>query len=181
MAQTSRKLTTSSIWGRMLLTAERTSWQERDKEQGTSHREVRHLFSRTTKITFHKACVESTLLYGAETWEMNKALQDRLNGTYIIPLLPLQNLSWKNHPTKAQIHGDILPISTVMTRRKTCFTGHCYRAKDQITSDILLWRLLCPSRGSRPLTYPDIVARDAGLTNDGLDAAMSNKTQWRNR
>ena len=38
--------------------------------------------TRATKIEFFRACVESILLYGAETWTLKKELQDRLDDTY---------------------------------------------------------------------------------------------------
>ena len=37
--------------------------------------------SRKTKLDFFRACVESILLYGSETWTVKKDLQDRLDGT----------------------------------------------------------------------------------------------------
>ena len=94
---------------------------------------------------------------------MNKELQDRLDGTYTRLLMRVQNLSWRDHPTKAQIYGRLPPISVVVAQRRLRFAGHCYRAKDQLISDILLWRLPCPSRGTRPLTFPDVLRRDTGL------------------
>ena len=43
----------------------------------------------------------------------------------------------------------------------------------------LLWRLPCPSRGTRPLTFPDVLSRDTGLTVNELGVAMSNRDQWK--
>ena len=65
-----------------------------------------------------------------------------------------QNASWKNHPTKVEINGELPPtcISKTMAQRRARFAGHCFRAKDQVISDLLLWRLPCPRRGNRPLT-----------------------------
>ena len=79
-----------------------------------------------------------------------------------------QNLSWKNHPTKAEIYGELPPISKTVAQRRTRFVGHYFRAKDQVISDLLLWRLPCSRRGNRPLTYPDILARDTGLVLNEL-------------
>ena len=135
--------------------------------------------TRATKIAFFRACVESILLYGAETWTMKRELQDRLDGTYTRLLMRVQNMSWKKHPTKHQIYGDIPPISTIVAQRRAQFAGHCFRAKDQIISDLLLWRLPCPNRGSRPLTYPDMLCRDTGLTFDELGTALRDKDSWR--
>ena len=35
-----------------------------------------------TKVSFFRACVESILLYGCETWTMNRELEKRLHGAY---------------------------------------------------------------------------------------------------
>ena len=104
--------------------------------------------SSSIKVSFFRACVESILLYGAETWTMKKELQDRLYGTYTRLLMCVKNISWKTHPTKEQIYGDLPPITTTVARRRAIFAGHCYRAKDQVISDILLWRLPQASRGT---------------------------------
>lgn len=51
----------------------------------------------------------------------------------------VKNISWKTHPTKKQIYGDLPPITTTVACQRAIFAGHCYRAKDQVISDILLW------------------------------------------
>ena len=58
--------------------------------------------SRKTKLDFLRACVESILLYGSETWTVKKDLQDRLDGTYTRLLMRAQNISWREHKTKAE-------------------------------------------------------------------------------
>lgn len=135
--------------------------------------------STSTKVSFFRACVESILLYGAETWTMKKELQDRLDGTYTRLLMCVKNISWKTHPTKEQIYGELPPITTTIARRRVIFAGHCFRAKDQAISDILLWRLPQSSRGTRPHTYPDTISRDTGLTFQELGAAMADRTRWK--
>ena len=101
--------------------------------------------SRATKINLFKACVESILLYGAETWTMNKELRDRLDGTYTRLLMRVQNLSWRNHPTKAQIYGGIPSISVVVAQRRLRFAGHCHRAKDHTVKSSVLNVSICNS------------------------------------
>ena len=115
---------------------------------------------RATKLSFFRACVESILLYGSETWTMKKALRAQLDGTYTRLLMRVQNISWREHKTKAEIYGDIPPISTIVARRRTRFAGHCFRAKDQLISDVICLRLPCPTRGRRPMNYIDCIARD---------------------
>ena len=133
---------------------------------------------RSTKLAFFRACVESILLYGSETWTMKKALQDRLDGTYTRLLMRVQNISWREHKTKAEIYGDIPPISSVVACRRTRFAGHCFRAKDQIISDVISLRLPCPNRGRRPLNYIDCIARDIGHDVADMQTLMLDRDIW---
>ena len=49
--------------------------------------------SKSTKLKFYRACLESILLDGAETWTVSKELKKRLDGTCTKLLLLAQNLS----------------------------------------------------------------------------------------
>ena len=91
-----------------------------------------------------------------------------------------QNLSWKNNPTKAEIYGELPPISKTVARRRAKFAGHCFRANDQVISDLLLWRLPCPSQGGETdlSQNSDILARDPGLGLNELARAMANRPLW---
>jgi exonuclease III len=131
------------------------------------------------KLKFFKACVEPVLLYGSETWTINKAFQKRLDGSYTRLLMRAQNLSWKKHPTKKKIYGHLPPISTVVAQRRARFAGHCMRAQDQLVSQVLPLRLRQTSRGRRPLTYTDIVARDVHLPVEEMRVAMLDRAVWR--
>ena len=91
----------------------------------------------STKIDLFKACVESILIYGSETWSMRKKLQESLDGTYTRLLMRIKNISWRQHKTKAEIYGELPPISTIVAQRRTSFAGHCFRGKEQIISNIL--------------------------------------------
>ena len=63
--------------------------------------------SRKTKLDFFRACVQSILLYGSETWAVKKDLQDRLDGIYTRLLMRAQNISWREHKTKEEIYDGI--------------------------------------------------------------------------
>lgn len=115
--------------------------------------------SKSTKLTFFKACVESILLYRSETWTMKKDLQACLDGTYTRLLMRVQSISWREHQIKTQIYNGMPPISRIVAERRARFAGHCVCAKDQVVSDIINMGLPCPNRGRRPLNYMDIVPR----------------------
>ena len=94
--------------------------------------------SNKTKISFFRACVESILLYGVGTWTMKRDLEKRLDGTYTRLLMRVQNMNWRNHPTKEEIYKDIPPISDTVRMRRNRFAGHCHRSQGEIISDVPL-------------------------------------------
>ena len=91
------------------------------------------------KRSFFRATVESVLMYGATAWTCTKTLEARLDGAYTRMLRDVLNISWRRHPTKAQLYGFIPPISDILRERRLRFAGHCWRAKQELASDLLLW------------------------------------------
>ena len=135
--------------------------------------------SEDLKVKFFRACVEPVLLYGSETWTMNRQLEKRLDGCYTRLLMKVKNLNWKTHPNLKRIYGDLPPISLTVSQRRARFAGHCMRASDQIISTVLPWRLPQTSRGRRPLTFLDSVGRDTGVTLGDMRTAMLDRDVWR--
>lgn len=131
------------------------------------------------KVKFFRACVEPVLLYGSETWTMNKQFQKRLDGCYTRLLMKAKNINWKQHPTLQYIYDDLPPVSAVLAQRRARFAGHCMRASEQVISTILPWRLQQANRGRRPLTFLDTVARDTGVQMGDLRTAMLDRDVWR--
>ena len=132
--------------------------------------------SEDLKVKFFKACVEPVLLYGSETWTLNRQFEKRLNGCYTRLLMKVRNLHWKTHPNLGRIYGNLPPIASVLAQRRARFAG---RAVDQTISTILPWRLPQVARGRRPLTFLDTVARDVGLDVGDLKGAMLDRAVWR--
>ena len=71
----------------------------------------------------------------------------------------------------------------MVRERRMRFAGHCWRNKEELASDVLLWQ---PTHGhtavGRPAkTYVDQLQEDAGLQKDDLATAMMDKDQWRKR
>ena len=49
------------------------------------------------------------------------------------------NKFWKPHLTKQQLYGHLPPISKTIQIRRTKHAEHCWRSKDELISDVLLW------------------------------------------
>ena len=126
------------------------------------------------KRDLFKTVVERILTYGSETWTLKAKKVKREDGCYTNLLQRVQNISWRKHFTLSQIYGDLQPLSVTLAKRRAQFAGHAFRAKGEIISDILLWKV---STG-RKLTFPDTISRDTGIKVGGLPAAMENKTVW---
>ena len=90
------------------------------------------------KHSFFQAAVVSILLYGCTTWTLTKRLE-KLDGNYTRILRAILNKSWQQHPTKHRLYGHRPPITKTIQARRTRHVGYCWRSKDELISDVLLW------------------------------------------
>ena len=91
------------------------------------------------KCSFFQAAVVSILLYGCTTWTLTKRLKKKLDGNYTRMLRAILNKSWWKHPTRHQLYSQLPPITKTIQVRRTRHAGHCWRSKDELISDVLLW------------------------------------------
>ena len=79
------------------------------------------------------------LLYGCTTWTLTKRMEEKLDGNYTRMLQAILNKYWRQHPTKHQLYSHLPPITKTIKVRRTRHVGHCYRSRDELISDVLLW------------------------------------------
>ena len=96
------------------------------------------------KRSFFQAAVMSILLYGCSTWTLTKRMEKKLDDNYPRMLRAILNKPWKQHPTKQQLYGLLPPIMKTIEIRRTRHAGHCWRSREELISDVLLWT---PSHG----------------------------------
>ena len=127
------------------------------------------------------AAVVSILLYGCTTWTLTKRLERRLDGNYTRMLRAVLNKSWRQHPTRLQLYGHLPPITKTIQVRRTRHAGHCWRSKDELISDVLLWTPThgCASVGRPARTYIQQLCEDTGCNPEDLPEAMSDREKWR--
>ena len=89
------------------------------------------------KRSFFQAAVVSILLYGFTTWTLTKRMEKKLDGNYTRMLRAVLNKSWSQHATKEQLYGQLPPMTNTIKVRQTRHTGHGWRSKDELISDIL--------------------------------------------
>ena len=94
------------------------------------------------------------------------------------------NKSWRQHPTKQQLYGHLLPITTTSIKvSRTRHMEHCWRSKDELISDVLLWTL---SHGRAKARWParnyiQQLCVDTGCSPEDLPEAMNDREGWRER
>ena len=91
------------------------------------------------KRSFFLAAIVSILLYGCTTWTLTKRLKKKLDGNNTRMFRAILNTSWRQHPTRHQLYGHLPPITKTIQVRQTRHAGHCWRSKDELISDVLLW------------------------------------------
>ena len=90
------------------------------------------------KRSYFQAAVVSILLYGCTTWKQTKWLEKKLDGNYTV-FRAILNKSWRQHPTRHKLYGHLPPIMKTIQVRRTRHAGHCWRSRDELISDVLLW------------------------------------------
>ena len=112
-----------------------------------------------------------------------KTAGEKLDGNYTRMLRAILNKSWRQHPTKHQLYSHLPPITKTFQVRLTRHAGNCWRSRDVLISDILLWT---PSYGrskaGRPArTYIQQLCKDTGCSRVDLPEAMNEREKWRER
>ena len=135
------------------------------------------------KRCFFQAAVVSILLYRCTTWTLTKRLEKKLGGNYTRMLQEILNKSLQQHPTRHQLYGHLPPITKTIQARRTRHAGHCWRNKDELISDVLLWTpAYGQAKAGRPArTYIQQLYEDTGCSPEDLPEAMNNREKWRER
>ena len=132
------------------------------------------------KRSFFQAAVVSILLYGCTTWTLTKRLEKKLDGNYTRMLRAVLNDSWRQHLTRLQLYGHLPPITKTIQVRRTRHAGHCWRSKDELISDVLLWTpTYGRAKAGRPArTYIQQRCEDTGCNPEDLPEAMNDREKW---
>ena len=135
------------------------------------------------KRSFFQAAVVSILLYGFTTWTLTKRLEKKLDGNYTRMLRAILNKSWRQHPTWHQLYGHLPPITKTIQVRRTRHAGHCWRSKDELISDVLLWTSAYgQAKAGRPArTYIQQLCEDTGCNPEDLPEAINDREKWREK
>ena len=98
-------------------------------------------------------------------------------------LCAILNKSWWQHPTRHQLDGHLLPITKTIQVRRTRHARHCWRSRDELIRDVLLWTpTYGRAKAGRPArTYIQQLCEDTGCCPEDLPRAMNDREEWRER
>ena len=135
------------------------------------------------KRSFFQAAVVLILLYGCTTWTLTKRLEKKLDDNYKRMLRAILNKSWQQNPTRHQWYGHLPPITKTIQARRTRHAGHCWRSRDELISDVLLWTpTYGQAKAGRPArTYIQQLREDTGCSPENLPEAMNDREKWQER
>ena len=93
------------------------------------------------------------------------------------------NRPWRQHPTRQQLYGHLHPIMKTIKVRRTRHSGHSWRSREELISDVLPWT---PSYGrteaGRPARiYIQQLCDDMGCNPEDLPEAINNREEWQER
>ena len=93
------------------------------------------------------------------------------------------NKSWRQHPTRHQLYGQLPPITKTVQVRRTRHAGHCWRSRNELIGDVLLWTPTYDrAKAGRPArTYIQQLCEDTGCSPEDLLEAMNDREKWRER
>ena len=139
------------------------------------------LFSATCVVKF--SLLWSSFIAYRSNLKPNPVLEKKLDGNYTRMLRAILNKSWQQHPTRHQLYGHLPPITKTIQVRRTRHAGHCWRSRDELIRDVLLW---IPTHGrakaGRPArTYIQQLCEDTGCCPEDLPRAMNDREEWRKR
>ena len=140
------------------------------------------LWDQTDKMkrSFFLAAVLSLLLYGCTTWTLTKRPKKKLDGNYTRILRAILNKSWRQHPTRHQLYGHLPPVTKNIHVRRIRHAGHCWRSRDELMSDVLLWTPTYgrAKAGRLARTYIHQLCEDTGCSHEDLPKAMNDREKW---
>ena len=133
------------------------------------------------KHSFFLAAVVSILLYGCTTWTLTKRLEKKQDGNYTSNIE--QVLAATPHKTPTIRPPAFPPITKTIQARRTRHAGHCWRSRDELISDVLLWTpAYGQAKAGRPArTYIQQLCEDTGCSPEDLPEAMNDREKWRER
>ena len=90
---------------------------------------------------------------------------------------------WEQYWTRHQLYGHLPPIMKTIQVRRTRHAGHCWRSRDELISDVLLWTpTYGRAKAGRPArTCIQQLNKDTGCSPEDQPEAMNEMEKWQER
>ena len=107
------------------------------------------------KLDFFQAVAVSILPYGCTLCTLTKHMEKKAWWEILKNAIYCLEQSWKQHPMKQHLYGHFSPFSLTIQVRRIRLSEYCWRRKDRLMSDVLLWTTKHgrASIGQRARTY----------------------------
>ena len=139
-----------------------------------------------TKISVYKAAVITSLLYGCETWTLNKKQIMRLEKFHQTTLRKIARIRWFHKVTNYEVLSrcNICSLQSMVDTARLRWTGHVVRMKDERIPKALLYGRLATgvSRRGNHSTYLNSVKstlRACDINCTRLEELAENRVHWR--
>ena len=132
------------------------------------------------KHSFFQAVVVLILLYGCTTWTNKTAGEEAKRQLHKNAASNLEQvLAATPHKTPTVLP----PITKTIQVTRTRHAGHCWRSRDELISDVLLWTLTYGrAKAGRPArTYIQQLSEDTGCSPEDLPEVTNDREKWRER
>ena len=116
----------------------------------------------------------SVLLNGCTTWTFTKCMEKKLDGNYTKMLHAVLNKSWKQ-----QLYSHLPHITKTTQVRWARYAEHCWRRKDKVISNVLLWTPIHghTSVGLPVKAYIHQLCADTGCRLDDQQKLLANQVK----
>ena len=127
------------------------------------------------------ATVESVLLYGSETWTLDKRLEKGLDGCYTRMLRMAMNVNWRDHMTNKELYGKFPQVTAKIRQRRLKLAGHCQRHPELLAQKLILWEPTqgYSRKGRKKYSFIEGLRDDTGLRDvKEIRTMMENRELW---
>ena len=95
----------------------------------------------------------------------------------------VNDVTLRQHITNEVLYAGLPRISTTIREGRLRFSGHCWRSKNEVVSDLVLWEPKLDKRnvGGQARTFVDLLEADTEVPRDYLPAKMEDRVGWRKK
>ena len=145
------------------------------------HMEVKPERQNETQLLPKSACVDTAIWM--HYLDANKTAGEEARRQLHKNAACILKKSWRQHPTRHKLYGHLPPMTKTIQFRRTRLAGHCWRSRDELIIDVLLWTpKYGRAKAGRPArTYIQQLCEDMWCSPEDLPEAMNDREKWRER